>query len=159
MKNLFFNPFVLPHLDYCVVIRQECSQKLKSNIERIHKHGMRLVLNRPFGTPTHVLREKIGWVSLETQWLMFRLVWVFHFLKLSSPHSLSTLFMRNPNISTINTRGFENIYMRFSRTEWLRRSFSYKGASDWNNLTISLKRISSFVNFKSNLKKYIFNLQ
>ena len=154
-----FNAFVLPHLDYCAIIWQECSLKLKSDIERIQKYGMRLVLNKPFGTPTHVLREKIGWVSLETRRLVFRLVLVFRCLKLSSPPSLSTLFMRNSDVSKINTRGSEsNIYMRFPKTEWLRRSFSYKGASDWNNLPISLKRISSYVNFKRKFKEYIFNL-
>ena len=116
-----FNAFVLPHLDYCAIIWQECSLKLKSDIERIQKYGMRLVLNKPFGTPTHVLREKIGWVSLETRRLVFRLVLVFRCLKLSSRHSLSTLFTRNSYISTITTRGSEiNIYMRFPKTEWLR---------------------------------------
>ena len=60
-KRRIYNAMVLPHLDYCSVVWQECTMELRKKVERIQNYGMRLILSKPAGTPSDGLRQKLRW--------------------------------------------------------------------------------------------------
>jgi len=55
-KENIYNAMVLPHLDYCSVVWQECMKDLRSQLERVQNYGMRIILSRPPRTPSEELR-------------------------------------------------------------------------------------------------------
>ena len=49
IKKKVYNALVLPHLDYCSVVWQECIKDLRMKIERVQNYGMRIILSQPPG--------------------------------------------------------------------------------------------------------------
>ena len=45
-KKQIYSTLVLPYLDYCSVVCQECSQCLRQKLERVQNYGMRIILSR-----------------------------------------------------------------------------------------------------------------
>ena len=70
-KRKIYNAIILPHLDYCCVVWQECSLELQRKIESIQNYGMRLILSKPARTPSDELRKAMRWVPLERRRKMF----------------------------------------------------------------------------------------
>ena len=53
-KKQLYNTLVLPHMDYCSVVWQECSRELRQKLERVQNYGMRLILSQP---PGHIVKR------------------------------------------------------------------------------------------------------
>ena len=45
-QKQLYNSLVLPHMDYWLVVWQECSRELRQRLERVHNYGMRLILSK-----------------------------------------------------------------------------------------------------------------
>ena len=46
LKKKIYNALVLPHLDYCSVVWQECTTSLQLKVEQIQNHEMRFILSK-----------------------------------------------------------------------------------------------------------------
>ena len=69
------------------------------------------------------------------------------------------LFTINDEIYKFNTRIKSNIYLYQSTTSAGLRSVSHKAADVlWNELPLTLKRMTSSTAFKCNIKKYLMSL-
>ena len=60
IKKKVYNALVLPHLDYCSVVWQECKKDLRMKIERMQNYGMCIILSQPPRTPSKRLRDKLN---------------------------------------------------------------------------------------------------
>ena len=63
-KTKLYDTFVLPHLDYCFALWQECSKELQCRVDQIQNYGMRLILSKPLRTQSEGLRQKLKWPHL-----------------------------------------------------------------------------------------------
>ena len=156
-KKRIFCALVQPHLDYCSVVWQECSLALQLRLDRIQNYGMRLILSQPPRTPSEGLRKRLNWMPLSTRREMFRMVLVHRCLRKQAPRCLSDRFKTNAEIGNFKTRGSNNLFLTLVKTEFFRRSFTFKGAWEWNKLPIELKELGSVDNFKRCLKKYLLD--
>ena len=68
------------------------------------------------------------------------------------------LFTFNDEIYKYNTRIKSNIHLYQSTTSAVLRSVSHKAAILWNELPLTLKRMTSSTAFKCNIKKYLVTL-
>ena len=50
-RKLFFNAYILPHIDYCCTIWGSCSQNLLDKMLKFQKHAARVILDKPFDAP------------------------------------------------------------------------------------------------------------
>ena len=64
LRSVLYQSMVLPHLDYCAVVWAECCKDDATKLERIHKSGMRLILNEGWNCLSSVMRSRLGWTSL-----------------------------------------------------------------------------------------------
>jgi hypothetical protein len=55
VRKLFFNCYILPHLDYCCSIWGNCSQHLLQEIIKFQKRAARVILDKDFDTPSEEL--------------------------------------------------------------------------------------------------------
>ena len=90
---------MLPHADYCSVVRQECTKELREKIERIQKYGMRLILSQPPWTPSAGLRCALKWIPLEKRRSMFRLSLMQRCMNGQAPDYLVKQVRRNSDLS------------------------------------------------------------
>ena len=61
-KRRIYNALVLPHLDYCCVVWQECGKVLQQKVERIQNYAMRLICSKPPRTSSQDLRKSMNWI-------------------------------------------------------------------------------------------------
>ena len=56
-RKLFFNAYILPHIDYCCTIWGNCSSELLSQIVNFQKRAARIILDKSFDTPSNILKN------------------------------------------------------------------------------------------------------
>ena len=76
LKKNIYNALVLPHLDYCCVLWQECRIQLQQRVERIQNYAMRLICSKPPRTPSEKRRSDMNWMPLSKRRELFRLALV-----------------------------------------------------------------------------------
>ena len=63
-----------------------------------------------------------------------------------------------PSETVYNLRdSYGKLYVPKPRTDYLKRSFSYSGASLWNGLPESLRSVTSLAVFKTGLEAFLIN--
>ena len=61
---------------------------------------------------------------------------------------MSDKFEMNAEVGNSKTRGSNNLFLTLIKTEFFMRSFTFKGAWEWNKLPVELKELGSVDNFK-----------
>ena len=151
-KKQIYNALVLPYLNYCSVVWQECSQCLRQKLERVQNYGMRIILSRPPRTPSGDLCEELNWTTLEARRNMNRLCLVYKCVWSQVPATLSSRFEANKG----RTKGSMRLYQRGANTNFFKNSFTFKGTQDWNNLTKECRLLTSMCSFKNKLRSLVF---
>jgi len=145
-----YNALVLPYLDYCSVVWQECSQCFRQKLERVQNYGMRItgILSRPPRTHSDDLRKELNWTTLEARRKMNRLCLVYKCVRSQVPATLSSRFEANKG----RTKGSMHLCQREANTNFFKNSFTFKGTQDWNNLTKECRLLTSMCLFKNILR-------
>ena len=89
-KKQIYNALVLPYLDYCSVLWQECLQCLRQKLERVQNYGMRIILSRPPRIHCDDLHKELNWTTLEARRNMNRLCLVYKCVRSHVPAILSS---------------------------------------------------------------------
>ena len=98
-KKKLYNALVLPHVDYCSVVWQECGKVLQKKVERIQNYGMRFILSMPPRTPSNELHDRLKWMQLNQRRQMFRLNMVHRCVYQQVPAYLKDHFKINNSSS------------------------------------------------------------
>ena len=147
-KRQIYNALVLPHLDYCSIVWQECSREFRQRLERVQNYGMRLILSRPPRTHSEELRQELGWTTLERRREMTRMSLMHRCVHKQAPSSLC----RRVETSKRRTRGELKLYLPRANTDFFKKSFSFKGVQEWNGLPSELRTLTSNKTFKKHLR-------
>ena len=141
IKRSIYNAIVLPHLDYCSTVWLECSRKLRLELERIQNYSMRIVLSKPPKTPSEGLRQVLGWKTLEKRREQMRLAMVHRCICMTgqAPINVSECLKTNAQIGNTRTRGKFNLILHKVKTEFYRKSFTFRTSEEWNKLPRELR--------------------
>ena len=101
-KKKLYNALVLPHLDYCSVVWQECAKDLQQKLEQIQNYGMRLILSKPPRTPSANLTNTLKWVPLTEE--LSRLALVHRCINKQGPVYMQNVFRTNEEVGCKTTR-------------------------------------------------------
>ncbi len=154
-RKLFFNSYVLPHFDYCSIIWGNCSKTALNKLVKLQKRAARLILNKDYSTRTCELFSDLDWMPLGDRISFKRAVQVYKCLNDNASQGLDNLFEYNRNIHSHNTRSAtdNNLHIAPNHT----KSFSYLGATTWNNIPTSVRNAKSVSNFKNRYLQHYFN--
>ena len=148
IKKSVYNALIMPHLDYCSVLWQECSVKLQQKLQQVQNYGMRLILSQPPRTPSKELLHKLSWVPLVRRREMCRAVMIYRCLHNQVPAYFTNYFRTNADMGNNRTRGSDKIFLPCIRTEFGRCSFLFQGSLQWNKLKESLTKAKSLNSFR-----------
>jgi len=156
LKARLFSALIRPHLDYCSVAWQECSKLLQRRIEQIQNYGMRQILMMPPRTSSELLRGMLAWDQLTKRRSMLRLQLMHRCIHGLAPEYLCSRFQTNSTLPNYaRSRGWNNVHLRRTNTDWYKKSFEYMGAKDWNSLPNELKSITSKQAFRTCVRCYL----
>ena len=77
---MFYNSYILPHLDFCCIIWGNCSSTLENKLVKFPKRAARVILDCDFYTPSSELLKKLNWktfpekVTYQKAILMYRII-------------------------------------------------------------------------------------
>ena len=151
-KRRIYNALVLPHLDYCCVVWQECGKVLQQKVERIQNYAMRLICSKPPRTSSQELRKSMKWIPLTERREIFRLVHVYRCTRNRAQGYLSDFFMTNEACGHHFTRGFQKLNLRKVNTNFGRNSTYFMGSQKWNALPTRIREMDNIRSFKANLR-------
>jgi hypothetical protein len=60
-RKMFYNAYILPHLDYCCIIYGNCTSFLEDKFIKVQKRAARLILDKDYDTPSAELFSELRW--------------------------------------------------------------------------------------------------
>jgi len=142
-KKQLYNALVLPHMDYCSVVWQECSREQSAEL------WYEIDLSQPSWTHSEEMRQKLNWMTLEKRRVMARWFMMHRcILKEYSMESLSKRIQFNSN----GTRGVGNFCLPRPQTDFFKNSFTFKGIQDWNRLQSDVRTTINYSTFRKHLR-------
>ena len=89
-KKQICNALVLPYLNYCLVVWQECPHAVFE--AEVKEFRMRIILSRPPRIHSDDLRKELNWTTLAARRNMNRLCLVYKCVRSQVPTTLSSKF-------------------------------------------------------------------
>ena len=145
---------ILPLFDYCDVVYQNASKTDLVPLTTAYNRLCRFVLGCPFLTHHCLLYDRLQWQPIHVRRHMHWLQLVFKVIYFTYPPYLKRFLVHIP--STQHTRHSTQVYFTLSSSQnkFGKHAFSFKAPSDWNNLLVNIRSISSLPLFKRALASY-----
>ena len=133
-RKVLYQSFVLPHLDYCSVVWNYCGVTLGKRIETVQNYALRLILRKPPLTSSDLLRQTLGWTTLEVRRRHALLCQVHCCVTNQAPSYLCSKFTSNSSLHYAETCGSTKLHLPNPRTKFYHTSFEFQGARIFNKL-------------------------
>ena len=155
-RKLFYNSYILPHMDYCNLIWGRNSKSVQDVMCKYQKKAARLILNADFMTPSSQMFSKLMWLPFNKRLEYYECILIYKSLNGLSPEYITDMFQNVNTVHKYNLRSVtcNNVYQPKCHVN----SIKFSSTVLWNNLDPSLKRATSLHTFKSNLYKYLMSL-
>ena len=149
-RQLFFNAYILPHIDYCCTIWGNCNTDLQNRLLKFQKRAARLILDQDMTTSSQVLFQQLGWLRFDERVDYRKAILMYKSLNNLAPAYLTNKFTYTHNIHELNLRSATNntLYMPKPNLEIYRRSLSYSGSRIRNSLPESVRSAQNVDAFK-----------
>ena len=160
-RKLFYSGYILPLIDYCIIIWGSCSTECLNRIVKLQKRAARLILDTDFLAPSAPLFEKLGWMTVYNRITYHKCVLIFKCLNDEAPSYLieKTNYISQSNHYQLRSAVSGDLCVPKSKTELFKKSFCFSGPSTWNSLPVSVRNSKSIVVFKNKLKSYLLHKQ
>ena len=132
-----------------------------ANIERLsklQKRAARIILKADFLTPSKLMFETLGWLSVPKRIFYNKAILTYKALNNLTPAYISNLLTPISNTHSFSLRSQENgaLCIPRSRSALYDRSFSHSASKLWNSLPQNILTINTLASFKTDLRNYIW---
>ena len=149
--HYIYNPLVQPHFDYCSIVWGKCGRTLSEKLQKLQNRAARILTSSSYDADAGYLLQQLGWKDLIAQRQIQVALMVLKPLNDLVPDYLSSMFTER------STPGYV-LNVPLPRTIYLKKSFSYRGATLWNSLPCSLRQVKSLNHFKQLLNDHFSKL-
>ena len=147
-----YNVLILPYFDYCSPVWDSLSGYLSDKLQKLQNRAARVVTKVPFDTNSNHFLTTLNWERLSFLRKKRKALMIYKTMNGHAPDYLQRLFTQyHSNYNLRNSEG--KLALPKPITNYLKRRFSYSGATLWNNLPSSLRNVGSVDQFKRKLKK------
>ena len=138
--KLMYNSLVLPYFDYCSLVWNNCSQTLKTKVQRLQNRAARVITGDTYDIRSKDVLSKLGWNNLEERRNSQTISYVNNALQKNCPEGITEMFQFSCN-DNHNLRS-NNLMLRLAKpkTNAMKKSFSYAAANIWNSQSISERK-------------------
>ena len=154
---MLYRALIQPYFEYCSSVWDGLSAQLSDKLQKLQNRAARAITRTNYDTRSSFLRNLLGWESLDIMRKRQKAILVFKALNGLTPSYLQNLFTKAKY--SYHFRNADNILsLPKPRTNFLKRSFMYSGASLWNSLPVELRTINSLGVFKKSVKRHFTSL-
>ena len=143
---------VEPHFNYCTVVWDGLSRQLSEKLQKLQNHADRVITKSSYDTNSSYLLNFPGWDNLSVRRAKQKANLMFKCVNKFAPVYLYNMF--TPKTLSFDLRdASQKLYLPKPRTDYLKRSFSYSGASRWIDLPEELRFTEFLRIFKRGIDK------
>ena len=125
-----------------------CGKTLSNKLQKLQNRAARVITSSSYDADVNFLFYKLSWKDLNSQCQIQKALMVFKSLNGLVPEYLTSKFVMR-NVSNYALRDSANkLVVPFPRTNYMKNSFSYSGATLWNSLHRNIRESSSIDQFK-----------
>ena len=149
-----YNALILPHFDYGCEVWDTIGVTLSDRLQKLQNRAARVITGRKneHGQSELALNE-LNFKTLKerrTQFIASLMYKITHGL---APKKLIDIFQKTLSSQNYNLRGSTTkLYRPKSKTEYLKKGFSYRGAKLWNGLSDEQRNIQFLSHFNSSVR-------
>jgi hypothetical protein len=160
MRKLYFNSYILPHLDYCCTIWGNCNSDLINSVICFQKRAARLILDVNIDTSSETLFKELRWMKFDERIKFKKAIMMYKVCNKIAPDYLQQKFTYVSDIHSKNLRSqvLNSIYVPKPNLEISRKTFTYSGSKIWNSLPDTVKNASTVQEFKAKYLDFTYNL-
>ena len=153
--NMVYNAIVLPHLEYCNVVWGNCGISIANRLQIIQNRAARIICGAPWDTSSTFVLDQLNWKPLSNRHQYNVSIWIYKILNNLAPPYLSAISAYSNNKYNFR-QSKNNVFIPQPKTDFKKRSLSYRGAIIWNNLDDKVTNSSNLYTFKNMLKDVVF---
>ena len=145
-----YKSLILPHLDYCSAVWGCIGNGLSQKLEKLQNRAARIITGSGWDVRSSQILCALKWESLADRRSKQLKSLMFKTANNLVPEYLSDKFTSVNTIHRHNLRGAQhNLFIPRPNTEALKKSFRYRGAITWNDLSVEAKQATTLKNFYS----------
>ena len=158
-RLLFYNAYVKPHLEYCIVVWSNTPNYNINRISKLQRRACKLILSHEY-TGLQESLERLDILSFDQSVFLNKAKIMCKVYNNLAPIYLLELFqMRdvNPNNTASNLRSVahKNYLLPQAKCNLFKGSFSYSGVVVWNSIPVDIKSASSLQSFVKKCTEWI----
>ena len=147
-----YNSLIAPHVDYCSSVWGSKGKGLSDKVQKLQNRAARIITGSNYDIRSRDILQQLGWKNLSERRNDQVACMMYKAMNGLVTSSLSQLFTKTGEIHNYSLRNSaDSLFVPRPNSEALKKSFSYRGAIQWNALSENLTKASSFSVFKSNL--------
>ena len=151
-----YNALIAPHFDYCSEVWGDTYDAHLDRLQKLQNRAARIVTKSGYYASGKQLLKKLSWDNLEKRRRKRKATMMFKIMNNMAPLYLQRLFNKaEKTYSLRDTKGA--LALPKPRTEYLKKSLSYSGATLWNSLPLNIREITKLSKFKSQLNEITFD--
>jgi hypothetical protein len=155
-KKLFYNSYILTTMDYCCALWCSATQSHLRKIHSIQKRAAKIILNKPYSTPSAPLFKELGWLTFNNRCTFLTGSIVHKFVIGAMPSYFNNVIhISNNNVYALRSITHTDISSIPFKTNYGKRAFSFRSRTIWNSIPISIRQVSSNTTFKIKFKEYL----
>ena len=157
VRKIFFNAYILPHLDYCCTIWGNSSADSMDSLIKFQKRAARLILDKDLETPSAELFAELKWLTFPERVKFQKAVMMFKTMNNLNPPYIKNLFKFTNEIHDRCLRSASDnlLYIPKPNCELYRNSLAYSGSKIWNSIPQDVKNSDSVAIFKNRYLDWI----
>ena len=152
--RLDFSTLIVIYTNYCAQIWGCLGATLSNKVQKLQNRAFRIITRESYTTRSIDILSKLNIPNLEQRRSQQHSVLMYKIDKKLVPDYLRNMFTNTRDIHIHNTRQSDvNLVLPKPGTNYMKCSFGYRGAENWNALPNSFKKSESITIFKSLLRR------
>ena len=153
LKTIYYS-LVQPYFDYCDVVWGDYSKTRADKLQKLQNRVARIITRLDYSISSSDVLNSLEWANLEERRKRHLSVTMFKIFNNNCPTYLRERFHRTSEVHNLNMRGSHyNLQLPLPKTNYLKRSFSYRGAMAWNQLSNQTLEIEDLTTSNSRYPK------
>ena len=150
-RKLFYNAYILPHLDYCCTIWGNANSTLLETVVKFQKRAARSILDKPIETPSAELFAELKWMKFPKRVMYQKAILMYKIMHNLTPPYLASIFKfsREVHDRTLRSTSDNLLYVPKPNFELYRNSLAYSGSKIWISIPDNIRNASSLHQFRN----------
>ena len=148
-RKLFFNAYILPHLDYCSSLWGNTTNETLDQLLKFQKRAARVILDMPFDAPSAELFIQLQWMTIEERVHYKKLIIMYNSLNKGPDYLTSKFKFISYQDKQLRSSSNNQLLIPKPNLEIYRKSITYSGSKLWNALPLHIRSAPTINQFKS----------